>query len=244
MMTGYSLLAFSNTIIQDSIMNRAYGSMTTTSSSSSSFLLPKKTPTTSRQSFASLAVAHEQQDDYYGPTGDLFDWKRGEGIQEETLLGRIGQVRRVFGPNSNAHGLLACGGEDLARHASFDPNYSRARGWIQTRAIGDAVLSPVLISGLVGALVEAAFPQSVPVMSSMHQARPLIVGQEVTATIRVLDIKHFTFNSKEVSIKEQDFGRRQEGHEIRLSTEVIRTQDMEIIAEGSHSVWIPGYLSR
>lgn len=208
--------------------------------------VPSRGPLASQQSLShrklsSLAVVED--DDHFGPTGELFDLKRGEGIND-SLLGKTAKVRRVFAPNANAHGLLATGGEELARHASFDPDYRRARGWIQNRAIGDAVLSPVLISGLVGALVEAAFPQSVPVMASMHHARPLIVGQEVNATIQVIGVKHFTRHGEDVSIKERDFGSRQEGHEIRLVTKVARTQDDEVIAEGSHSVWIPGYLSR
>jgi hypothetical protein len=191
--------------------------------------------------FSTLAV--DVEGDHFGPSGELFDLKRGEGI-DESLVGKTASIRRVFGSSANAHGLLTCGGEGLARHSSFDPDYSRARGWIQNRAIGPAVLSPVLISGLVGALVEAAFPQSVPVKASMHQARPLIVGQEVYATVQVVGVKHYTRDGEEVSTKEKDFGSRQDGDEIQLVTEVVRTQDNEVIAEGSHSVWIPGYLSR
>lgn len=191
--------------------------------------------------FSTLAV--DLDDDHFGPMGELFDLKRGDGINE-SLVGKTASIRRVFGSSANAHGLLTCGGEELARHASFDPNYSRARGWIQNRAVGPAVLSPVLISGLVGALVEAAFPQSVPVTASMHQARPLIVGQEVCATVQVISVKHYTRDGEEVSIKEKDFGSRQDGDEIQLVTQVVRTQDNEVIAEGSHSVWIPEYLSR
>jgi len=191
--------------------------------------------------FSTMSV--DFHDNYYGPMGELFDLKVGEGMNE-SLLDKTASIRRVFGPSANANGLLTCGGEELARHASFDPDYSRARGWIQNRAIGPAVVSPVVINGLVGALVEAAFPQSVPVAASMHQARPLIVGQEVLASVQVIGVKHFARNGTEVSMKEKDFGRRQDGHEIHLSTQVVRTQDDEIIAEGSHSIWIPGYLSQ
>ncbi len=196
---------------------------------------------TQQQFFSAMAT--DTNDDHFGPMGELFELKRGEGI-DESLVGKTASIRRVFGAGANANGLLTCGGEELARHSSFDPDYSRARGWIQNRAIGPAVLSPVLISGLVGALVEAAFPQSVPVNSSMHQARPLIVGQEVFARVQVTGVKHFTRDGVEVSTKEKDFGSRQDGHEIQLATQVIRTQDNEIIAEGSHSVWIPGYLAQ
>lgn len=202
----------------------------------------KNRSTFSQKNFSSLPLDADDED-HFGPYGNLFDLKRGEGI-DESLVGKMAAIRRVFGPSANAHGLLVCGGEELARHASFDPDYNRARGWIQNRAVGDAVLSPVLISGLVGALVEAAFPQSVPVTASMHQARPLIVGQEVSATVLVTGIKHFNRNGAEVSTKEKDFGSRQEGHEIQMATEVVRIQDNEVIAEGSHSIWIPGYLSR
>lgn len=185
----------------------------------------------------------EDEYDHFGPMGELFELKRGEPIETQNLVGKTGSIRRVFGPGANAQGLLTCGGEELARHASFDPDYSRARGWIQNRAIGPAVLSPVLISGLVGALVEAAFPQAIPVQYSMHQARPLIVGVEVCAKIEVVDVKHYTVDGKDVSSVERDFGSRQDGYEVTLKTEVIRVQDDAVISEGSHSVWVPGYIS-
>ena len=106
-----------------------------------------------------------------GPEGDLFSADVGP-----SLVGKKAQVRRIFGPRANSIGLLTAGGEALAKHASFDPQYYRARDWIRTHAVGPAVLSPVLISGLVGALVEAACPQSIPISCSMQQIRPLIVG--------------------------------------------------------------------
>eukprot|EP00934_Nitzschia_sp_Nitz4_P006508 Nitzschia sp. Nitz4//scaffold17_size182527//54020//54700//NITZ4_001842-RA/size182527-processed-gene-0.92-mRNA-1//1//CDS//3329539304//6498//frame0 len=183
-----------------------------------------------------------ETDNESGPTGDLLNLRMEKAFSDD-LVGKQASIRRVFGPDANAQGLLACGGEDLARHASFDPDYDRARSWIQNRAIGPAVLSPVLINGLVGALVEAIFPQSVPVEASMHQTRPLIVGQEVCASVQVVQVDHFTGDHLNGSSKEKDWGSPQEGHEIRLETEVIRTQDNEVIAQGTHSVWIPGYLS-
>lgn len=106
-----------------------------------------------------------------GPWGDLFDATVGP-----ELLGKAASFRRTFDAQSNALGLLTCGGEALAKHASFDPEYDRARDWIQHHAVGPAVLSPVLINGLVGALVEAAVPKAVPISCSMRQIRPLIVG--------------------------------------------------------------------
>ena len=120
------------------------------------------------------SVVSETAEDLYRPRGELLDANQRQG--PDSWLGKTASIRRVFEANSNAIGLLTCGGEQLARHASFDPDYDRAQGWIRRHAVGPAVLSPVLISGLVGALVEAAFPQSVPVSSSSHQIRPLIVS--------------------------------------------------------------------
>jgi hypothetical protein len=129
----------------------------------------------SQQRLKSTTAEVEDYDEY-GPTGDLFESKRG--VKGQDLVGKTASIRRVFSPGANAQGLLTCGGEELARHASFDPDYNRARGWIRNRAVGPCVLSPVLISGLVGALVEASLPQSVPNRCSMHQVRPLIVSRK------------------------------------------------------------------
>jgi len=124
-----------------------------------------------RRFFSTRPSSVEDNDDSDGPWGDLFEASVGP-----ELLGKTASIRRTFDARSNALGLLTCGGEALAKHASFDPEYERARGWIQHHAVGPAVLSPVLISGLVGALVEAAVPHGVPMASSMRQIRPLIVG--------------------------------------------------------------------
>lgn len=123
------------------------------------------------RSHSSSAVSTDNDYDPMGPEGDLFSADVGP-----SLVGKKAQVRRIFGPRANSIGLLTAGGEALAKHASFDPQYYRARDWIRTHAVGPAVLSPVLISGLVGALVEAACPQSIPISCSMQQIRPLIVG--------------------------------------------------------------------
>lgn len=119
----------------------------------------------------SAASINDSADEEDGPGGDLFLARVGP-----ELLGKSAWTRRTFEPRSNALSLLTCGGEALAKHASFDPEYQRARDWIRHHAVGPAVLSPVLINGLVGALVEASVPQSIPVSSSMNQIRPLIVG--------------------------------------------------------------------
>lgn len=122
----------------------------------------------------SSVVEDIDDDNSHGPWGDLFDAPVGP-----ELLGKTASIKRTFDARSNALGLLTCGGQDLAKHASFDPQYNRARDWIQHHAVGPAVLSPVLISGLVGALVEAAVPKAVPMACSMHQIRPLIVGVRI-----------------------------------------------------------------
>lgn len=171
------------------------------------------------------------------PEGNLFESKlKPKNAIGTTLIGQTASVRRVFGPSSNAQAYLTCGGQELARHASFDPNYDQAKHYIRARAIGPAVLSPILIQGLVGALVEAALPQTVPVQSSLRHLRPLIVGAEVCARIAVTSVEE----------RQRDFGVAHEngetGFEIVLQTEVVRVQDDAVIAEGSHTVWIPSYL--
>lgn len=137
-----------------------------------------------RQSFSSTAsslstsspsssfVVDDDDDDLDdGPWGDLFGAEVGYG-----LVGKRAWIHRSFGARANSDAMLTCGGSDLAKHASFDPSYDRARSWIRHHAVGPAVLSPILINGLVGALVEASVPHSVPMSSSIQHKRPLIVG--------------------------------------------------------------------
>ena len=189
----------------------------------------------------STAVVEDVDFENHEPTGDLFESKLKQGWIGENLVGKTASIRRVFGPGANAQAFLTCGGEDLARHASFDPDYETAKDWIQSRAIGDAVLSPILISGLVGALVEAAFPQTVPMSSSMDMRRPLIVGVEVCARVQVESVKETQRDGTEGG--ETTGHGADRGYEIVLSTQVIREQDDSIIAEGSHTVWFPSYLT-
>jgi hypothetical protein len=176
-----------------------------------------------------------------GPWGDLFHANVGPN-----LMGKTASIRRTFDAQSNARGLLICGGEALAKDASFDPEYDRARDWIRHHAVGPAVLSPVLISGLVGALIEAAVPQSVPHKCSMHQIRPLIVGVQVCAKIEVVAVadpeasEHVPCGSD--SSHDEDAYERKNGFEVCLRTEVTRVRDGAKIAEGTHSIWIPDYL--
>lgn len=180
----------------------------------------------------SAALLETSTVDPDGPIGALF--AAGAKDVGLSLIGQSGTVRRTFGPRSNADAMLTCGGEALAAHASFDPDYRRAQGWIRHHAVGPAVLSPVLISGLVGALVEAAFPQSVPDSQSMKVLRPLIVGVEVQAKIVVADVVP--------SAGEERGGERRQGYTVHLKTAVTRVRDDLVLAEGGHSIWIPDYL--
>ena len=126
------------------------------------------------QSLTTAAAASEpivQDNENTGPWGDLFGAEVGPD-----LVGKKAWIHRSFGARSNTDAMLTCGGEDLAKHASFDPSYDRARSWIRHHAVGPAVLSPILIHGLVGALVEASVPQSIPMSSNITHACPLIVG--------------------------------------------------------------------
>jgi hypothetical protein len=175
-----------------------------------------------------------------GPRGELFVFDKQIG---PTLVGKAGWIRRTFGPRSNAEAMLTCGGEALAAHASFDPDYIRAKGWIRQHAVGPAVLSPVLVSGLVGALVEAAFPQSVPDTQAITILRPLIVGVEVVARIEVTEALFVEGGgSAGTNRSTERSDRRQHGYTVRLKTTVSRERDALALAEGSHSIWIPDYL--
>jgi hypothetical protein len=191
-----------------------------------------------------VGVDYVENSDFHQPMGDLFESKLIRGTIGDNLVGKTASIRRVFGPSANAQGLLTCGGEELARHASFDPDYETAKDWIRSRAIGPAILSPVLISGLVGALVEAAFPQSVPMSLSMEHVRPLIVGVEVCARIQVESVTE----KERQGVAGADDGSNghnsgDKGYEIMLAPQVIRVQDDAIVSEGTHRVWIPGYLT-
>ena len=188
----------------------------------------RKAATTSRTHSLSTSTALAFEDDD-GPVGDLFRAHKEIG---PSLIGQTASIRRTFGPRSNAQALLTCGGESLAAHASFDPDYLRAQDWIRSHAVGPAVLSPVLISGLIGALVEAAFPFSVPDTQSMKMMRPLIVGVSVNAKIQVENVVQEAGNGSQG---------RESGYQVDLSTQVSRVRDDMLIAEGAHSIWLPNY---
>ncbi len=183
----------------------------------------------------------------YQPMGDLFQHAKAQQqdskssiVIDDDFVGKTASIKRVFGPGANAQALLTCGGEELAQQASFDPDYETAKDWIRSRPVGPAVLSPTLISGLVGALIEASFPQTVPMNNSMNFIHPLIVGMEVSASIRVESV-HETKRAGSGATNGL-YGTTDLGYEILLSTEVTRAIDGVTIAEGHHTVWIPGYL--
>jgi hypothetical protein len=192
----------------------------------------------------------EYEDDSEAPCGALFRSPKDIGPE---LVGKTGTIRRSFGPLANADAMLVSGGQALAAHASFDPDYGRARDWIRSHPVGDSVLSPILISGLIGALIEARFPQSIAINSSLQLERPLIVGVEVRAKIEVVGATHtgkpenFDGPSGELAMsldqRQQDSVReRKTGHQVDISTQVVRVRDNLLIAKGAHSIWIPDYL--
>jgi hypothetical protein len=166
-----------------------------------------------------------------GPIGSLFQ-RHGTTTKKKLhdLIGAMGSIERTFGSNDNASGLLATGGSGLAAYASFDPNYSRAKQWITNHPVGNSVLSPIFLTGLTGALTEAAFPQAVITSQSIRQQLPLIVGVPVRATIEVM---HVT--------KEATTNANNNGFHIHLKTKVTRVRDDAMIAEGTHDLWVPDY---
>jgi len=181
--------------------------------------------------------------------GDLFQSAKEQSssnssvVSWDDFVGKTASISRVFGPGANAQTLLTCGGEELAKHASFDPDYETAKDWIRSRPVGPAVLSSTLISGLVGALIEASFPQTVPINSSVNFSHPLIVGMEVAASITVESVHRTQRDgNKSGTNGGGQIGTTDMGYEILLSTQVTRVQDDVNIAKGHHTVWMPGYL--
>jgi hypothetical protein len=114
--------------------------------------------------------------------------------------------------------------------------------------VGPAVLSPILIQGLVGALVESTLPQSFFCEMSLRQVRPLIVGVEVEASIEVVSVVPVVPSpSAGAGTGESSGGGdlgvtdfiRARGYELELETSVKRVSDGGIIATGRHIVWMP-----
>jgi hypothetical protein len=208
-------------------------------------LLPATSTRNTSSSIPSTNIVNERRKD--GPTGDLFVTSTNEAADEtsrtinaaEIRVGNLASIRRTFGPNDNAQALLLCGGSSLARHASFDPTYARARTWIRSHAIGPAVVEPILIQGLVAALIEAAFPQRVPLSQQMTYHRPLIVGVETEATVTVAQIERNTSTIDTASNDESVARIPGDGVQVTLRAECKRVRDDTCVAEGTHQIWIP-----
>jgi len=223
-------------------------------------LAPHWNANASRLSSTAAKTSMEDFDALYeyeyetGPSGNLFEQRDPQTAYPQWITGRSASIQRTYSAGDNAQGLLVCGGSNLAKHASFDPNYSRAQGWIRQHAVGPAVVSPVLISGLIGALVEAALPNSVPIESSMQQIRPLIVGVKVRAEVEV-DLAEAKVNVNTASapampadtsldyqngdLSSMKNSGKCDGYHIQMTTRVERLQDGAMIATGTQSVWIP-----
>eukprot|EP00555_Chaetoceros_dichaeta_P003538 CAMPEP_0198250134 /NCGR_PEP_ID=MMETSP1447-20131203/1435_1 /TAXON_ID=420782 /ORGANISM="Chaetoceros dichaeta, Strain CCMP1751" /LENGTH=230 /DNA_ID=CAMNT_0043934923 /DNA_START=9 /DNA_END=701 /DNA_ORIENTATION=- len=182
----------------------------------------------------SIAPTQEVDTEEGGPKGDLF-----HSPIDDTLLNKTASIRRTFSPRSNAQVMLTCGGASLAAHASWDPQYSRAKSYIRSHAVGPAVLSPVLINGLVGALVEASLPQGFLISCHMKQHRPLIVGVQVEATISVTSVTEGG-NMAEIDTS-YEYLNQSRGYELVLQTQVKSVSDGTLISEGSQNIWLPHY---
>jgi len=150
-----------------------------------------------------------------------------------SLLRKKASIRRTFTANSNAQAMLICGGESLAAHASFDPNYSQARKYIRNHAVGPAIISPLLTTGLMHALVEATFPQSIFVKNEVRQLQPLIVGVEVEASMEVESVM-------KGGDAQSHLGKCR-GYELEVKTSAKRLLDGVIISEGAQTIWLPDY---
>ena len=70
------------------------------------------------------------------------------------------------------------------------------------------------------------------------------VGVDVCAKIEVTSVEEIRKDGEAVSTSEHDFGSRQDGYCVLLKTSVVRVQDDAVIADGTHSVWVPRYASR
>lgn len=150
-----------------------------------------------------------------------------------SLLHKKASIRRTFTANSNAQAMLICGGKTLAAHSSFDPNYSEARKYIRNHAVGPAIISPLLTTGLMHALVEATFPQSIFVKNEVRQLQPLIVGVEVEASMEVESVM-------KGGDAQSHLGKCR-GYELEVKTSTKRLLDGVIISEGAQTIWLPEY---
>jgi len=184
---------------------------------------PHRHTSSSRFSTNSCIIEGNEENNETNPVANM--------ITADDFLHKKYTARRTFAANSNAQVMLTCGGESLAAHASFDPMYSRARTYIRNHAIGPAVLSPILVSGLSMTLIEATLPQSIFVKNEMKQHLPLIVGVEVEASIEVVSV-----------IESPETMGNTSGHELEVKTQVKRVRDGALIADGSQTIWLPHYI--
>jgi len=203
-----------------------------------------------RRHLSQRSVAEEKRNSQGGSiimTGDLFPYEPNDQ-KIKISVGKFASIRRTFGPNDNAQALLICGGPSLARHSSFDPQYATARTWIRSHPVGPAVVGPILLQGLVGALIEAAIPQRVPIQANLTQLCPLIVGVEMEATVTVTQVDAIVDDTNstidnDAMLNDTTSRLRTNGggYQVQLRAECKRVRDNTVIAEGSQLIWIPDY---
>lgn len=175
---------------------------------------------------------------------DTKDTNRISG-NNTSLLHKKASIRRTFESSANAQAMLICGGPQLASNASFDPMYSRAKHYIRNHAVGQAVLSPILINGLIGALVESEFPSGFMEKCNLVQRLPLIVGCEVEAYLEVTGVNQMSrsgSNTNHNNNNRNDNIERlihMEGIEVDLITKLTRVSDGKEIAVGTQTIWLP-----
>ena len=219
--------------------------------------------TTLRHLSASISAMNVREEHPHEPQGDLWEVAHNEKHTPPTpssdWLGREARIRRTFGAQAADDAMLLCGGPALAAHASFDPHYARAQDWIHTHAVGPAVLSPILASGLLQTLAQAALPHAVPLSHSFQQVRPLIVGVPVDATIRVTRVErasrqhpqhheddgsgygndtNSTLSTSSSQIQQQQQTLSQHGYQVELQAVVARARDHAVLSQGHIALWL------
>lgn len=164
----------------------------------------------------------------------------------DSLLHKTASVRRSFESSSNAQAMLISGGSQLASNASFDPQYTRAKDYIRNHAVGQAVLSPILLNGMIGALVESQFPQGFMKKCTLEQKLPLIVGCEVEASLEVVDVKNATRTHHSIGSIGDSHDSVNDTHldglQVDLVTKVIRVSDGKEVAVGTQTIWLPEHV--
>jgi hypothetical protein len=164
----------------------------------------------------------------------------------DSLLHKTASVRRSFESSSNAQVMLISGGSQLASNASFDPHYTRAKDYIRKHAVGQAVLTPILLNGMIGALVESQFPQGFMKKCTLEQKLPLIVGCEVEASLEVVDVKNATRTHHSIGSIDNNHDSINDNHldglQVDLVTKVIRVSDGKEVAVGTQTIWLPEHV--